>query len=105
MLTTLYYLLRSRKDGSYLAAHPQSRTNHDPSDESASEANPTPGYLIMFQEYADGLSYLNTHAPDLAADFAVESVSQTQLKGMMQRWQFDGVGLVTDPLLPKVEFM
>ncbi|MGK7889851.1 MAG: hypothetical protein AB4042_10990 [Leptolyngbyaceae cyanobacterium] len=98
MLTDLYYLLRSRKDGSYLVAHPHGRTEN-PSEE------PDPGYLIMFQEYADGLSYLNTHAPDRASDFAVESVSKPQLKGLMQRWQFRGVGLVTDPLLPKVEFM
>ncbi|NEQ99327.1 MAG: hypothetical protein F6K30_21905 [Cyanothece sp. SIO2G6] len=100
MLTTLYYLLRSRKDGSYLAAHSQGRTENEQPKEA-----PDPGYLILFQEYADGLSYLNAHAPDRAADFAVESVSQTQLKGVMQRWRFKGVGLVTDPLLPKVEFM
>lgn len=100
MLTALYYLLRSRKDGSYLAAHPQGKAESNSPDE-----NPNAGYLILFQEYADGLSYLNTHAPDLAPDFAVESISETQLKGLMQRWQFQGVGLVTDPLLPKVEFM
>lgn len=59
----------------------------------------------MFQDYADGLSYLNAHAPDLAKNFAVESVTQPQLKSIMERWKFDGIGLVRDPLLPNIQFM
>ncbi|NET49000.1 MAG: hypothetical protein F6K09_09800 [Merismopedia sp. SIO2A8] len=104
MLTTVYYLLRSRQDGSYLVA----RSNAQPLPQTSGDRPEPPknsGYLIVFQEYADGLSYLNAHAPDLASDFAVESMTQAQLKTVMQRLQFQGIGLVSDPLLPKVEFM
>ena len=99
MLTNIHYLLRSRQDGSYLVARPrfESDEEHPPQVNS--------GYLIMFQEHADGLSYLNAHAPDLAVQFAVESVNQSQLKIIMDRWKFQGIGLVSDPLLPKIQFM
>lgn len=99
MLTNIHYLLRSRQDGSYLVARSRPRTDDAQSPPLKS------GYLIMFQDHADGLSYLNTHAPDLAANFAVESVTQSQLKTIMERWKFKGLGLVSDPLLPKIQFM
>ena len=99
MLTNIHYLLRSRQDGSYLVARPRPQSDG----EQPPQANP--GYLIMFQDHADGLSYLNAHAPDLAANFAVESVTQSQLKTIMERWKFQGVGVVSDPLLPKIQFM
>ena len=102
MQTTIYYVLRSRKDGSYLAA----QVNADKSSSSDDQSQAmSVGYLMLFREYADGLSYLNAHAPDLAANFAVESVSQSQLKTVMQRWSFEGIGVVEDPWLPKVQFM
>lgn len=99
MLTNIHYLLRSRQDGSYLAARPKPQMDGD------QEKSANPGYLLLFQDYADGLTYLNTHAPDLADRFAVESVTQSQLKTVMGRWKFTGVGLVSDPLIPKVQFM
>lgn len=99
MLTTIHYLLRSRQDGSYLVARPRLKVD----DEQPPQSNA--GYLIMFQDHADGLSYLNTHAPDLAANFAVESVTQLQLNTIMERWKFNGIGLVSDPLIPKIQFM
>ncbi len=64
-----------------------------------------PGFLLLFQEHADALSYLNTHARELADRFAVETTSGTQLEGVLKRWSFTGVGMVKDPLLPKVEFL
>lgn len=91
MFTSVYYVIRSRTDGNYLVAHPQDRN--------------TPGYLIVFRENFDALSYLNTHAPGLADQFAIEAVTSTQLKGILSRWGFVGIGMVQDPLLPRVEFL
>jgi hypothetical protein len=31
--------------------------------------------------------------------------SGTQLKGLMQRWGFAGIGLVSEPLEPQVQFL
>lgn len=92
MLSQIYYLIRSQADGRYLAAKP------------GVEANKM-GYLLMFREHFDALSYLNTHGADLANRFAVESVPGTQLKGLLQRWGFSGVGIVQDPLVPQIEFL
>ena len=104
MLTNIHYVLRSRQDGSYIAARPRPQSNGAQTDENQ-EKSANPRYLLLFQDYADGLTYLNTHAPDLADRFAVESVTQSQLKTVMGRWKFTGVGLVSDPLMPKVQFM
>jgi len=57
----------------------------------------------MFREHFDALSYLNTHGSDLADRFGVESVPGSQV-GLLKRWGFTGVGIVQDPLLPKIEF-
>ncbi|MEA5580912.1 hypothetical protein VB620_06110 [Nodularia harveyana UHCC-0300] len=90
MFSETYYIVRSQADGRYLLAHPNSDTS---------------GYLLLFRENFDALSYLNTHAGELANRFAVESIPGTQLGNLLSRWGFSGVGVVTDPLLPKVEFM
>lgn len=98
MVSQLYYLLRSRADGSYLVAHPRPSTAVDPN-----QPQPT-GFLLVFTTDYDALSYLNAHAPDLAAQFAVESVTASRLKPLLGRWDFQGVGMVQDPRLPTVEF-
>ncbi|PPS45372.1 hypothetical protein [Chroococcidiopsis sp. TS-821] len=92
-MTQIYYLIRSRADGRYLVAHPQIATDAEN------------GYLLMFREDFDALSYLNTHGADVADQFAVESVAGSQVKNLLQRWGFVGVGIVQDPLLPKVDFL
>lgn len=97
MFSQIYYLARSKADGRYLAAYPHA----DP------DANPTQNksYLLMFREHYDALSYLNTHARDVADRFGIESISGSQLETLLKRWDFNGVGIVQDPLLPKVEFL
>ncbi len=92
MFSQISYLIRSQVDGQYLVARPKA-------DDSKS------GYLIMFREHFDALSYLNTHASDVAARFGVESVSGSQLKNLLQRWGFQGIALVEDPLVPKIQFL
>lgn len=96
MLSQVYYLVRSRADGQYLVARPRPANPDGP---------PEPGYLLMFSEHADALIYLNTHAAEMASQFSVESIPGTQIKSLMQRWGFAGLGLVQDPLLPRVEFL
>ncbi len=91
MLSQVYYLLRSKVDGSYISANPNP-------DEAVK-------FLLLFQEDFDARSYLNTHAPDLSDRFAVESISGTQLKTILKRWGFPGVGVIQDPLLPNIEFL
>lgn len=91
MFAQIYYLLRSKVDGQYLVAKP----------DNSSDA----GYLLMFREDFEALSYLRTHGADMASRFAVESITATQLKGLMQRWGFIGVGIVQDPLLPQIQFL
>ncbi|AUT03796.1 hypothetical protein ACQFX9_04965 [Aliinostoc sp. HNIBRCY26] len=90
MLSEVYYILRSKADGRYLTARPSEETS---------------GYLLLFRENFDALSYLNTHAPEVANRFAIESLPGTQLGSLLKRWGFIGVGIVTDPLLPKVDFL
>ncbi|MEM9925425.1 MAG: hypothetical protein AAF915_17005 [Cyanobacteria bacterium P01_D01_bin.50] len=91
MLSEIYYLIRSKADGRYLAARPN--------EDDAST------FVLVFRENFDALSYLNTHASDLADRLGVESVSGTQLKTVLQKWSFNGLGMVTDPLLPTIEFL
>lgn len=94
MFSQSYYLILSKADGSYLVA----KTNTSEQDASIS-------YLLMFREHFDALSYLNAHAADLADRFAIESVSGTQLKNLLKRWGFTGVGIVQDPLVPQIDFL
>lgn len=91
MLSEIYYLIRSKADGSYVSGRPNPDTAQS--------------YLLLFSEHFDALSYLNKHAPDLVNKFAVESISGTQIKPILQRWGFTGVGMIKDPLLPQVEFL
>lgn len=93
-MSQLYYLLRSRADGRYLAAHL-------PSPDSAS---PQTGFLLVFKADYDALSYLNTHAADLGDQFAIETVTPSSLKPLLSRWNFQGLGMVDDPRLPEIEF-
>lgn len=88
----IHYLIRSRADGRYLVAHLKAED---------SKAD----YLLLFQQDFEALSYLNTHAKDVAARFAVESLPEPQLKGLLQRWGFKGVGLVQEPLEPRIQFL
>lgn len=94
MFSQIHYLILSRADGRYLVAKPN-----------ASDDTTGASYLLMFREHFDALSYLNTHGADVADRFAVESVSGTQLKGLLKRWGFTGVGIVQDPLVPQIEFL
>jgi hypothetical protein len=94
MLSQLYYLLRSKADGRYLVAHASQQGGTTES-----------SYLLLFCERFDALSYLNTHAAALANRFAIESVPSNQLASLLKRWEFTGVGIVRDPLLPKIEFL
>lgn len=91
MFCEVYYLIRSKSDGNYLTARPN--------------PDATTTYLLLFRENFDALSYLNTHAGELANRFAVESVSGSSVGGLLKRWGFSGVGIVSDPLLPKIEFL
>lgn len=93
MFSQIHYLILSRADGRYLVA-----TNPGANSTKAS-------YLLMFREHFDALSYLNTHGADVADRFTVESVSGTQLRGLLKRWGFNGVGIVQDPLIPQIEFL
>ena len=94
MISQIYYLIRSRTDGRYLVAKPHSN----------SESNGL-SYLLVFRENFDALSYLNTHGGGVSDRFAIESVSGTQVKGLLKRWGFTGIGIVQDPLVPQIEFL
>jgi len=94
MFSQIYYLILSRADGRYLVAHPQ-----------AGAHKPGASYLLMFREHFDALSYLNAHGSDVANRFVVESLPGSQLKGLLKRWGFTGVGIVQDPLVPQIEFL
>ncbi|MEM8613701.1 MAG: hypothetical protein AAGF93_16880 [Cyanobacteria bacterium P01_H01_bin.105] len=91
MLTQSYYLLRSTHDGQYLAAKPRNQESK--------------GFLMLFNADYEALSYVNQHAAEVANRFAVEAISGQQLKQMMERWGYDGVGVVNDPLVPDIDFL
>jgi hypothetical protein len=97
MLSEIFYLVRSQRDGKYLVAHPQV------SGDLEGQANPE--YLLVFREYADALSYLNTHGAATADKFGIESLPSTQLRSLLKRWGFTGIGLVEDCLLPRIAFL
>lgn len=92
MYSQVYYLLRSKQDGRHLAARPE-----------GPESDRT--FLLIFSADYEALSYLSTHAPDLRDRFSVESVPAYQLKDLLSRWGFAGIGLVKDPTPPNVEFL
>jgi len=92
MFSQIHYLIRSKQDGQYLVARPRGGAQ-------------AAGYLLMFREHYDALSYLNTHAAKIADRFGVEPASGPQLKGLLQRWGFEGVGLVEDALVPQIRWL
>lgn len=94
MFSQTYYVARSRQNGDYLTA----RLKQQNSDALAQ-------YLLLFKEDFEVLSYLNAHASDLSDRFAVESVAGNQLGSLLKRWSFAGIGLVQDPLTPRIELM
>jgi hypothetical protein len=89
-MSEIYYLIRSKSDGRHLAALPKDNSS---------------SYLLLFKEDYDAMSYLNTHAANLIDRFAVESLPSNLLGGLLKRWGFSGVGVVEDPLVPKIEFL
>jgi hypothetical protein len=99
MYSESFYLIRSKLDGKYLVAHPKTKDGM--------------GYLILFKEHFDALSYLNKYAEEVRDScaepfghrFSVESLPGSQLKSLVKRWEFEGVGIVQDPLLPRIEFL
>jgi hypothetical protein len=97
----IYYLLRSRQDGSYLVARPQPNSPPNPGEEPQKARE----FLLMFREHSDALSYLNTHGSGVVDRFAVESIAATRLDDLMNRWGFTGFGVVQDPLMPTIEFL
>jgi hypothetical protein len=99
MFSQSYYLIRSRADGSYLVAHPHADAK------TKAEQRPGPSFLLLFREHFDALSYLNTHASGVADRFTVESIPGTQIDNLLKRWSFTGIGVVQDPLIPRVEFL
>lgn len=99
MFSQVFYLIRSKVDGQYLIARPLQ------SEEQKERSTLEPAFLLLFKEHFDALSYLNTHGAHVADQFAVESMPGDQLGGILKRWGFTGIGLVEDPLLPRIEFM
>ncbi|MGK7925001.1 MAG: hypothetical protein AB4290_07035 [Spirulina sp.] len=88
----IHYLIRSNLDGQYLVARPR-------------DDREDTGFLLLFREHFDALSYLNAHGRDVRDRFGVESATQAQLKSIIDRWGFVGVGLVEDPLIPRIQFL
>jgi len=97
MFSQAYYLIRSRTDGSYLAAYPKLSD-----DEARSPAN---GYVLLFQEQFDALGYLNKYAVGMSDRFITESIPESQLRTLLDRWGYKGFGIVKDPLIPTIEFL
>lgn len=97
MFSETYYLIRSKMDGSYLAAYPNS--------DRPEERLPQNGYILAFQEHYDALSYLNKYAADVSDRFSVEPQSGAQIKSVLDRWNFKGIGMVQDPLIPRIQFL
>jgi len=87
----LYYSLRAKQTGTYLSARPP-------------QGKDTERFLLVFSADYDALTYLNAHAPDVQDRFAVETLAAAALKQVLQRWGFRGMGMVTDPRLPTVDF-
>ena len=94
MLSQNHYVIRSSKDGKYLVA----RITKEPEQTEVS-------YLLLFKVDYEALSYINSHASEFRDRLSVESLSATQLKALLKRWSYQGIGLVEDPLLPKINFL
>lgn len=94
MFSQIYYVARSRQNGNYLTARLKPQNSETPAQ-----------YLLLFKEDFEVLSYLNAHAEDLRDRLAIESLAGNQIGGLLKRWSFAGVGLIQDPLTPRIEFM
>jgi hypothetical protein len=94
MLSQTYYVILARESGRYLVVQPQGQDNPN-----------APRYLLLFRENFEAMTYLNHHGGGLADRFTVESVPQGQVKGLLQRWGFNGVGMVQDTLEPRIDFL
>ena len=93
MLLQINYLIRSKQDGKYLVARVPKPDGVETS------------YLLIFQQDYDAMSYINTHGREFSDRLTVETASPTQLKSLMQRWDYKGFGIVKDPLLPEIQFV
>ena len=94
MLSSISYVIRSQKDGKYLVARI-----------SQNEDSPETSYLLLFTADHHALTYINTHGKEMSDRLIVESLSPLQLKSLMQRWGYQGIGLVEDPLIPNINFL
>ena len=94
MLSQINYLIRSQKDGKYLVAKIEEE-----------DSNKTTSYLLVFKEDYEALSYINTHGQAMSDRLTVESTSANALKSILQRWGYQGIGYVQDPLIPEIQFM
>ena len=97
MLSTPYYLLRAKANSQYLVAHPPTEGTHP--------EQPSEPFLLLFIADFDALSYLNAHAGEHADQFSVEYCDRAQINKICDRWNYKGVGIVNDPLVPRVEFL
>ena len=93
MLLQINYLIRSKHDGKYLVARIPETEDIEAS------------YLLVFHHDYDAMSYINTHGKEFSDRLSVETASPTQLKSLMQRWNYQGFGIVRDPLLPEIQFV
>lgn len=99
MLSQAYFIVRAIRDGRPLVARPRSSSSSSPP-----ETQPT-AFLLLFREKPEAMSYLNTHAGNLAQHFRIEPVKRTQIPAILNRWNYRGVGLVEDPLVPQIDFL
>ena len=93
MYSQIYYLLRSKQDGRHLAARPDN------------ENAPDKAFLLVFAADHEALSYVSTHAPEIRDRFSVEAIPAYQIKELLDRWGFTGIGVVGDPITPTVDFL
>ena len=93
MLLQINYLIRSKQDGKYLVARIPEQNGIEAS------------YLLIFQHDYDAMSYINTHGKEFSDRLTVETASPVQLKSLIQRWNYEGFGIVKDPLLPEIQFV
>jgi hypothetical protein len=94
MLSELHYLIRSRADGRYLTARVD-----------GTDGEKEIRYLLIFREHHEALTYLNTHAAEIAQHFSVETIPASQLKALLLRWGYQGLGQVQDPIEPHIQFL
>jgi hypothetical protein len=87
-MSQFYYVVRSQTSGEYLVAHPSPDT--------------ADGFLLLFSADYDALSYINAHGR--GAPCAVEMLPATALPTTLKRWELQGIAIVQDPLIPRVEF-